>query len=132
MGRGIARGIAGQADTLGLTQDQVTKLNAITPIDPNITRAVTTAQTALTSAVIAGDDAKIKEAVKAVAAATEKNAMAQAAVYKQVKAFLTPDQYKQMADAATATRAGPRRRQRRRVVAAVSKHPILSFSLRCL
>ena len=105
-GRGPARQVAAMADALTLTEDQVTKLNAIPVTDPNIALGVTTANTALTAAVIAGDDAKIKEAVKGVAAATEKNAMAQSAEYKKVKAILTEAQYKQMTTTMTTPRGG--------------------------
>ncbi len=108
-GRGPAATVAAMAD-LNLTQAQIDKLNAIPAADANLARNITTAQTALTAAVIAGEDAKIKAAVQGVASATEKQAMAQAAEYKQIKAILTPEQVKTMTTTLTAPRGGGTRR----------------------
>ena len=104
-GASIARQVAAMSE-LSLNADQVSKLNALPIPDANIANAVTSAQTLLTSEVMAGDEAKIKEAVEGVVAATEKNSLSQAAEYKKIKDILTEAQYKQLTASLTSPRGG--------------------------
>ncbi len=115
-GPGSSRGTAGTGGSIAsqvaamselkLKAEQVSKLNALPVPDVNIANAVTAAQALLTSAVMAGDEAKIKETVEGVVAATEKNALAQADEYRKVKEILTEEQYKQMTASLTSPRSG--------------------------
>jgi hypothetical protein len=108
-GRGAANTIARQVTAmsdLSLKPDQLSKLNAMSAADANIANAVTAAQAPLNAAVVAGDEAKIKEVINNITVATEKNALAQAAEYKKIKAILTDAQYKQMTTALTAPPGG--------------------------
>ena len=95
---------------LTLTDDQVTKLNELSAADTNsmqkLQNAITAANTTLTAAEMSGDDAKIKEAVKAIASATEAAATARAAEYKKIKALLNEEQYKQLQTAMTTPARG--------------------------
>ena len=80
MGRGGAAATPAQRAVsmrtqLNLTDEQVTKLNELTAADTNNLRklqtALTSANTALTAAEMSGEEAKVKEAIKAIETATQ-------------------------------------------------------------
>ena len=105
MGGSPTRMVVMMREQLELTDDQVTKLEAIRPDDPNaMTKAqqeLAEVQTAVTVAAIAGDEAKIKEACKKIGPAQEKIALLQAKDYKQIKGILTAEQYKSLQEMMT-------------------------------
>jgi Spy/CpxP family protein refolding chaperone len=96
-----------------LTDDQTKKLTALVEADTNsfqkAQNALTSANSALTAAEISVDDAKIKEAYKAVASATEVISDLRMAQFKKVKAILTDEQYKQLQQNLTSPRGSTRR-----------------------
>jgi Spy/CpxP family protein refolding chaperone len=95
-----ARMVVAMRDQLNLTDEQVTKLEALKPADPNAVQKaqqeLIDTQRALAAAVMADDSAKIKELCKKLGEATEKTSLFQAQEYKQVKQILTADQFKEL------------------------------------
>jgi Spy/CpxP family protein refolding chaperone len=100
MNRSPVRMIIMMKDQLKLTDEQVTKLEAIKPADPNAAQKaqqkLTEVQRDLNAAVMAADEAKIKELCPALGKATEATSLIQAAEYKQIKQILTADQFKEL------------------------------------
>ena len=87
-------------DQLNLTDEQVTKLEALKPADPNAVQhaqqELIKLQTELNAAVVAADTAKIKGLCAKLGDATEKTSLLQAKMYTQIKQILTADQFKQL------------------------------------
>jgi Spy/CpxP family protein refolding chaperone len=100
MGRNPARMVIAMRDQLKLTDEQVTKLEALKPADPNAAQQaqqeLIKLQTELNAAVVAADTAKIKGLCAKLGDATEKTSLLQAKIYTQIKQILTPDQFKQL------------------------------------
>jgi Spy/CpxP family protein refolding chaperone len=109
-GMNPARMVVMMRDQLNLTDEQVTKLEALKPADPNAVQKAQTelmdTQRALRTAVMADDTAKIKELCKKIGEATEKTALFQAQEYKQIKQILTADQYKELQQMASRPMGG--------------------------
>ena len=103
-----ASGVVNWQKQLELTNEQVTKLNALHAADVNnlftLQMAILTSARSLTAAELSGEEAKIKEASKVVAAAEEIMALARGAEYKKIKGILTDAQYKQFEQNITSTR----------------------------
>lgn len=113
MGRGGAQPATSAAALTDLTEDQRTKLTELAQADANsfqkAQNALTAANTALTSAEMSGEEAKVKEAIKGVTSSTEAVAMLRLAEYKKVKGILTEAQYKQLQQNMTTPRGMTRR-----------------------
>lgn len=105
-----ARMVIAMRDQLSLTDDEVGKLEALKPADPNAVQKaqqeLIETQRELNVAVMAGDEAKIKELCKKIGAATEKTSLFQAQEYKQIKQILTADQFKNLQQLMTTQRGG--------------------------
>jgi Spy/CpxP family protein refolding chaperone len=105
-----ARMVIMMREQLKLTDDQVTRIDAIKPADPNAPqkaqRELAETQQALRVAVVAADEAKIKELCKQLGQVTEKASLLQAQEYKQIKQILTADQYKELQQMMTRPMAG--------------------------
>ena len=110
MGMSPVRMVIMMAERLELSDDEVSKLEALKPEDPNaIQKAqqeMADVQSALQAAVMAGDDAKIKETCKKIGPAQEKVSLLQAKEYKQIKGILTPEHYKALQDMMTRPMGG--------------------------
>ncbi len=95
-----ARMVIAMRVQLNLTDEQVTKLEALKPADPNAAQQaqqeLNEIQRELNAAVMAADTAKIKGLCKKLGDATEKISLLQAQMYTQIKQILTPDQFKQL------------------------------------
>jgi Spy/CpxP family protein refolding chaperone len=95
-----ARMVIAMRVQLNLTDEQVTKLEALKPADPNAVQHaqqdLIKLQTELNAAVVAADTAKIKGLCAKLGDATEKTSLLQAKMYTQIKQILTPDQFKQL------------------------------------
>jgi Spy/CpxP family protein refolding chaperone len=100
MGRNPARMVIAMRDQLKLTDEQVTKLEALKPADPNAAQQaqqeLIKLQTELNAAVVAADTTKIKGLCAKLGDATEKTSLLQAKIYTQIKQILTADQFKQL------------------------------------
>ncbi len=115
MGRGGAAAIPAQRAAsmqgqLNLSDEQVAKLNEITAADMNnmqkLQAALTSANTALTIAEMSDDEAKVKDAIKAIESATGALTEARMAEYKKIKGILTEEQFKQFQTAVTTPARG--------------------------
>ncbi len=95
-----ARMVIAMRDQLKLNDEQVTKLEALKPADPNAAQQaqqeLIELQRELNAAVVAADTAKIKGLCAKLGDATEKNSLLQAKIYTQIKQILTADQFKQL------------------------------------
>ena len=108
MGMSPTRMVVMMGQQLNLTDEQRTKLEAYQPKDPNALRdaqmELSNIQRELNVAVMAVDEAKIKELCKKVGTATEKFSLLQAQDYKFVKGVLNPEQYQQLQEMMTRPR----------------------------
>ena len=95
-----ARMVIAMREQLNLTDEQVTKLEALKPADPNAAQQaqqeLIKLQTELNAAVVAADTTKIKGLCAKLGDATEKTSLLQAKIYTQIKQILTADQFKQL------------------------------------
>jgi len=108
MGMSPTRMVVMMGQQLNLTDEQRTKLEGYQPKDPNALRdaqmELANVQRELSTAVMAVDEAKIKELCKKVGTATEKFSLLQAQDYKFVKGVLNPEQYQQLQEMMTRPR----------------------------
>jgi Spy/CpxP family protein refolding chaperone len=95
-----ARMVVAMRDQLNLTDEQVTKLEALKPADPNAAQQaqqkLNEIQRELNVAVMADDTAKIKGLCAKLGDATEKTSLLQAKTYTQINQILTANQFKQL------------------------------------